>query len=255
MSQPCPILVINLDRSVDRLDSMTARLGQLGLKFDRIRACDSDGDGATQRPRTHLFGEFFSDLTPGERACRASHLLALRTVADSHARAVLVLEDDADLSEITVMVLKELCSLPTPPPDCISLFGKRSRGATLARIGSRHALVRSVAQPIGAVAVLWTPSGARKFVAAAERHAQRPIDVQRKHWWEAKLDAAWIAPAPVKESETLGRRSTIGPRRHAGAVATLSKWSYRTRFTVLSHWKFMARHGLAMWWRAQERIR
>lgn len=255
MSQPFPILVINLDRSVDRLDSITGRLHGLALSFDRITGCEARTEDARTSSEYRLFGSFFADLTPGERACRASHLRALRVVAASHARAVLVLEDDADLDDSTLSVLEGLHSLPSHLPDCISLYGRRVRGATLARVTPLHALVASVTPPIGSVAVLWTPSGARKFIDAAEQQPTRPIDVQRKHWWEAELDAAWIAPAPVKESETLGRQSTIGPRRRAGAGATLSRWSYRTRFTALSHWKFVARHGVAMWWRAQERIR
>lgn len=254
MSQPWPILVINLDRSIDRLASISAALNKRGLNFVRVRATEAEERSATLPRRSHLAGEFYADLTPNERACRASHLQALQAVAGSPARAVLVLEDDADFSDDAFKVLDELAGLPGPLPDCISLFGVRARGATLARLRSGHALISSVSPPIGSVAVLWTPTGARKFLAAADRRKHRPIDVQRKHWWEGDLNATWISPAPIREHAQLGAQSTIGSRNTSGPRNALAKWSYRVRFMASSHWRFLCRRGATRWWKAQERV-
>lgn len=255
MSQPWPILVINLDRSTDRLASITSALNRFDLQFDRVKAIEAKELTDTLPKRSHLFGEFFADLTPTERACRASHLNALTTVAASSARAVLVMEDDADFDDDARMILAEIAELPGALPDCISLYGMRTRGAPLVHLPSGRLLISSVTPPIGAVAILWTPVGARKFLAVAGRRMHRPIDVQRKHWWEGNLNAAWVSPPPIKETTHFGSQSTIGERRQTGPMAAIAKWSYRARFTVSSHSHFMIRHGVIRWLAAQERIR
>jgi GR25 family glycosyltransferase involved in LPS biosynthesis len=254
MSQPCPIFVINLERSIDRLANMRLQLDRLGLTFDLVRAVKASANEAAGSRHNHFLGEYFTCLTPGEQACRESHLLALRAVANSHDRAVLVLEDDAEVGPAAVAALTDLCSMPGPLPECTSLYGTRSRGSTVAQLRSGGSLMLSVSPPIGAVAILWTPSGARKFLDVADQHASRPIDVQRKHWWEGTLHAAWISPPPITESTAFGRQSTIGARSARGFGASLAKWSYRMRFLVSSHCHFLALHGVKRWWKAQERV-
>ena len=108
MSQPCPILVINLERSIDRLANMRLQLDRLGLTFDLVRAVKASANEAAGSRHNHFLGEYFADLTPGEQACRESHLLALRAVANSHDRAVLVLEDDAEVGPAAVAALSHI---------------------------------------------------------------------------------------------------------------------------------------------------
>ncbi len=88
---------INLARSTDRRAAMEAQLRRLGLtNVERYPAFDTDMIAPALRDR--------NVLTPGERACFFSHAEAV-TLANP-ADMLLVLEDDAQLSEALPAVLR-----------------------------------------------------------------------------------------------------------------------------------------------------
>lgn len=116
MSQPCPILVINLDRSVDRLSRVTSSLQALNLSFERIRAIDAIEHRATAQETPSSSSSFHKPLTAAERACCMSHGIALRRAAGMDAPAVLILEDDVSLGPGFLGVLEALTSNPQELP-------------------------------------------------------------------------------------------------------------------------------------------
>jgi tetratricopeptide (TPR) repeat protein len=79
--------LINRDRDTERLAKMSARLGRLGVPFERFAAVEARGD-------ERLF-PCKPQLTPGYFACTRSHLAVLRTAMDRGQERVIVLEDDA----------------------------------------------------------------------------------------------------------------------------------------------------------------
>ena len=89
------IYVINLDRHPQRLAHMTTQLR--GLAFHRITAIDGrDLSGPEHRiPGRHRAGQL---LTRYERACIASHRIALDAFLQSGARHACILEDDLLIS-------------------------------------------------------------------------------------------------------------------------------------------------------------
>lgn len=88
---------INMDRSIERRETMEAQLRRLDLPWiSRLRATD-----ARDLPRRND-----SPLTPGEVGCFLSHLKAIGQVPQRAVR--LVLEDDAMLSAQLVDVLQTL---------------------------------------------------------------------------------------------------------------------------------------------------
>lgn len=93
MSQPCRVIVINLDRDVERLAHIGAELARAGIAFERFAAID--GDMLPGWLRRYL-GDAEATLSRGEIGCYASHLAVCRDVEEQGAPA-LVLEDDVAL--------------------------------------------------------------------------------------------------------------------------------------------------------------
>ncbi|MGB3316546.1 MAG: glycosyltransferase family 25 protein [Albidovulum sp.] len=93
------IHVINLARRPDRLASIAAQLGRLGLDWKRVEAIDA-GDGRELRP---AFGRGLKarafPATRGDIACSLTHQRLWRQIAEA-GRPAVVLEDDAILSDV-----------------------------------------------------------------------------------------------------------------------------------------------------------
>jgi glycosyl transferase family 25 len=255
--------VINLDRSADRLAAVTRTLHALGLPFERIEAVDGgklSGEEISQLASNNGFA-FFKPLTRGEIGCALSHRRALERVVELGCPCALILEDDFALQEDVAAdggarfrdVLAALSALGTACPDAVNLFGRRPRGAIVRTLGDSAQLLRSVSPPVGNVAVFWTQTGARKFLGQ-QPPFRRPVDVDRKHWWERNLDACWISPPPCTEGRALGQRSTIGARQSSGLGSRCRKLIYRGMFAVQSQWHFFRMYGVARWLRAQQRV-
>lgn len=83
------IVVINLPSRADRRKEMSGELAKLGLSFE---------DGSVTLLPASSFDSPGGFATCGARGCFDSHLRALRLARDSHAKAVLILEDDCDFT-------------------------------------------------------------------------------------------------------------------------------------------------------------
>ncbi|MDE2000791.1 MAG: glycosyltransferase family 25 protein, partial [Burkholderiales bacterium] len=97
---PPLILLINLDRSRDRLDRCGALLDKLGLPWERAPAVDGAKlDPSTLKqlnPQPAPHGEWFRGLTPGEIGCFLSHLKCWELIAQRQLACALIQEDDFD---------------------------------------------------------------------------------------------------------------------------------------------------------------
>lgn len=255
-ANPCPILLLNLRRSPERLAEAARALGALGLAFERIEAIDGSslGEAELRRHAPEAPRAFFKTLMPGEVGCALTHRAALARIVEAGWPCALVLEDDAEPDATLPAVLRALVALGPSLPDATNLYGRRPRGLVRALLGPDARLMQSVSPPVGNVAVVWSRRGAQRFLADAAP-IRRPVDVDRKHWWERGLDACWISPPTCGEHRALGARSTIGPRRSAGVRARLRKLTYRAEFAIASQLAFARVHGLAAWMRAQRGAR
>ena len=86
------ILLINLDRSAERLAYVDAQLRLLGVAYERVAAVD----GSALPPRVR--GQVAAHLTPGEIGCLLSHQAAWQKVATGPDQFAIILEDDVMLS-------------------------------------------------------------------------------------------------------------------------------------------------------------
>ena len=130
-------VVINLDRSTDRLATFSAQAAQIGLAFERLPAIDAG--------QVETAGGY---LRPGEVACFESHRLAWRMLVASEAPWLAVFEDDACLDPSIVGLLRDDGWIP-PGTDLVKLetFGERvalaakgtpAPGCRLHRLRSTH---------------------------------------------------------------------------------------------------------------------
>ncbi|MFM9179850.1 MAG: glycosyltransferase family 25 protein [Phycisphaerales bacterium] len=252
---PCPILVINLDSSTSRLESVTRQLHAAGFTFERLPAVDGrllpEGEVARLCPDNSR--HFYSPLSRGEVGCSLSHIRALRTMLDRGLDRCVVFEDDFELRPGFARCLHELLALGDRLPEAVKMYGRRSRGEVIATLPGGDRLVRSNSPPICSTCTLWTDRGARKLLAASSR-ILRPIDVQVKHWWEMDLDVAWVSPPPVIDCTELMQRSTIGDRRAQGVARLLSQLRYRWGYAAARQWHCLRIGGPARWFRALTRV-
>ena len=98
-------LVINLDRSPDRWESISAEFQRIGITPERISGVDgkelSDEFIANNTPplNSSLKSEFPRELTKGEIGCFLSHKKAWKRLIESGERWACIVEDDVIFSD------------------------------------------------------------------------------------------------------------------------------------------------------------
>lgn len=104
-------LVINLEGSTQRLESVGTDLDAAEITWQRLDAVDFRGRKPHEitnydSAKCHIRHD--GDLTGGEMGCVLSHLKALKTFLQGDADFVLVLEDDASVPKDAVAILDGL---------------------------------------------------------------------------------------------------------------------------------------------------
>ena len=115
-----PAFVINLDRSLDRLEAMRAEFGRVGVPFTRFPGVDTLGMPAAeleaffnQRPGFEPHRRL-----PGDAGNFLSHLRIWETVAAGSEPVVAVFEDDVHLAADLPLLLGSADWLP-PDADVV----------------------------------------------------------------------------------------------------------------------------------------
>ncbi|MBN9547809.1 MAG: glycosyltransferase family 25 protein [Alphaproteobacteria bacterium] len=105
-------LVINLDRSTDRLAHVTAEFERAGVAFERMAAVDAQAlpDLGSMPVRKRPVSQ--TRLTDGEIACLLSHRACWSAIAAGDDSYVAIFEDDVMLSEKTGPLLADLGWIP-----------------------------------------------------------------------------------------------------------------------------------------------
>ena len=233
-------LLINLDRSADRLQRCTPLLDGLGLPWQRVPGVEGSRLPASQlaqlNPHPTRRGEWYRPLTPGEIGCFLGHMAAWRRIVEQGLACGLVLEDDFAPEEgFTPERLAAL--MDTADQWDVVKLTRLGRGAPL-----RQMLPHGVGLygrgrgPIDGTAYLVSARGARKLLQARE-HILRPVDFDLKHHWERDLTVYWGGPnlfkqvshdeAPSLIGDRSGHRQLpLGPK----ARVYLRKYAYHLRF-------------------------
>ena len=174
-----PIFLINLDRSPDRLRRMMDQVAHLGEQFARVPGVD--GLALPNNMRSEFLnadGSLRSGMLPGEVGCYASHLLVCEQLIAEGLPCALVLEDDPTLHGDLVQIASAAVVACPANWHIIHLWhpSKHGRSTKIARLSSRHWLVRHHRRPINTAAYIISLAAAKKLRMPGPR--TRPIDIE-----------------------------------------------------------------------------
>ena len=188
------VIVINLDRDVERMAHMRRQLDEAGLPFQRFAAIQGD----KLLPDLGAFFEGCRTLSAGEIGCYASHLRICTMVVQGRLPSpLLVLEDDIALDAGFADTLRALLSALPLQWDIVRLsFPTKRSTLRVAPLGARYDLVRYSHVPTSTGAYLLSQTGARKFLA--ERKRELPVDQDLRRVWAWGLETYGVSPPPVR---------------------------------------------------------
>ncbi|MBD8554951.1 glycosyltransferase family 25 protein [Rhizobium sp. CFBP 8762] len=161
------ILIINLSSAKDRMAYQIGQMQRLGLAFERLDAVSSAQASAMRDPA--YWNTWERPLRDNEKACMLSHVNAwIRVVAQG--KPMLIIEDDALLSNKVPALLQSLEGRTDMDFVNLEVRGKRKlmSRTTLPEMPELRRLYHGRR---GSAAYIVWPSGARKLLAATEKHA------------------------------------------------------------------------------------
>ena len=103
------VFVVNLDRSIDRMESATRQLNALGVDFERWPAVDGALLSDEERKAAVGFRWWCATgrkIRVGELGCALSHIKLYRKMIDENIPLACILEDDVKLAACLPDVLK-----------------------------------------------------------------------------------------------------------------------------------------------------
>ncbi|KAA0440258.1 MAG: glycosyltransferase family 25 protein [Candidatus Thioglobus sp.] len=180
-----PILIINLQRSPDRLEYMRGQLLGVGLDFERI-----DGvDGANlnekileqmqkQSRRSFLH---YAVLNAGEIGCAMSWHKVWTQIAEQEAAARIALEDDVELADNFVSCTSKLLAAPIENI-IIDLSGKKGFLPVERKTINGIKLVRYQTPPLKNQGQIYGKQACQILLNKAQNF-KAPVDtLQQMHW-------------------------------------------------------------------------
>lgn len=237
-------LIINLDRSVERMESMRRLAMDLGLDYERVPAVDGAAVDAEIRCRQRETAVF--PPSDGELGCFLSHWLCWKKIAEGDDDVVLVLEDDVVLLSADRDVLIQAKSLASYV-DLVRLEGHWAKvwvDRQDVSLSNSYRAARLRSGAIGSGAYLVSKSAAQKLLDLYPSY-RRPVDLALYADLHDKLDIRIVLPAPFAQGYLVGmagafsstiearsvpRRIVDGalPRRIIGSVAR--RWERIIRY-------------------------
>lgn len=237
-------LVINLDKSHQRMSRVSTRLNELGMLFERIPAVYGAhlSAGQLEQPYSQALNakQYRRSLSNAEIGCYMSHLKAWQTIVDRGLPCALVIEDDLIIDAELKGFIQQL-SQSTADWDIVKFYCRKSNPNITSRtaIGRNHDLCRFKKIPIGNLAQLITLDGAKKLLATRQSFG-RPVDDDIQHWWEADLNVLGVFPSVVhvidnakSDIDEQGARKNKRKKLHPWRAALLRiKYEYKLRRQV-----------------------
>ncbi|MDP2621463.1 MAG: glycosyltransferase family 25 protein [Hyphomicrobiales bacterium] len=221
------VFVINLERSADRRQAMSARLTNLGIEHTFFRAVDGAcGEHLTAgRFRPGLAARYGGFLSPGEAACFASHA-RLWAECEALGEPITVLEDDVDLDDRFPEALRKAEVAIAGGAIFVRLCGLIQRPhVDVSDAGDGYRIVRYLKGPSGSQAYALTPEAGRRFAAEAQEWAE-PVDDFVDRFWLHGVPSMAVLPYRASRAPVA---STIGTRQRLSVGA---RWQRKVRRAI-----------------------
>ncbi len=191
-NRPATVLLINLDRSTERLAFMHSQ----PVYFERIPGVD----GADGVP-AWLKDEFSaSELTSGEIGCYASHLVCAREIVCRCLPYAIVLEDDVTLDDDFLESAVAAADAAPVGWDYIHLSSHFKRSVIwTSDLPNGRSLVRHARLPVNTAAYILSNAGARKWLRPRRR--VRPNDLDVRYGWIDDLEIYGVFPSAASQRD------------------------------------------------------
>jgi glycosyl transferase, family 25 len=231
--KPC-VLLINLDRSPERLANMNKRLAALPWPWERVPAIDGPAqkDFPAQEVDEHLYRRRHGrDLPRGEIGCYLSHVRAMKQFLAGESSHLLLLEDDAVPGPDFGLVVQALLEQPEHW-DLVKLSGFHSGGPLPVRpLVKGYRLAVPFARQANTAALLMTRACARSLV-----HTLLPMSLPYDH----ALEQPWVhgqrlrivTPPPCAAADDTGTTVAMHSTRKLRGLKRLPAHAFRLRNEV-----------------------
>jgi glycosyl transferase, family 25 len=204
-------MVINLDRSPDRLELMANRLKQCGLPWQRVPAVEGRQLDLQHEPRVdpdgyrRLHGK---GLNPAEVGCYLSHVACWQALVDHPtATHALVLEDDCEFTEGFRSALEHALA-EASRWDLLRLSGiHRGTPVAIHPLGASHQLAVMLSRQTGSAAYAINRQAAKAMLARLVP-MQLPLDHAFNRPWLLGIRERMVSPLPAWADA--GKPSTMG---------------------------------------------
>ncbi len=238
-------LVINLDRSPQRLAAISRQLSSIGITWERLPAAEGKLFALDDPSLVNLaeFGRRHGKSpVHGELGCFLSHVWAMQRLLETKSQYALILEDDVHLSVDLPKVLKALADLPGDW-DMVKLSGVHS-GSPLS--------LRELVQPYHLTVMLTPYTGSSAYMVnrkAAQVYLDGllpmrvPFDHEFDRGWYWGLKVRAVTPSPCghdQEGESLISSSVVNRKFHWSRRLPALGWrlhnQWRRVFYACSAW-------------------
>jgi glycosyl transferase family 25 len=221
---PLRVYLINLDRAVDRLSAMQAKLREASLPFERVVAVDGQ---ALQLPVREFSERTYGLLhgrrgNPAEIGCYLSHVECAKRLLASKSEFALILEDDLEFPSDLKQVLKAAVEANSDW-DILRLSTVNSgRKYPFTKLTPHRSLAIALTREKGSGAYLINRRAAAWFVEKL-LPMRLPFDLAFDLEYLAGLKSAFVFPVPINQD--IGLPSQIQGKRRA---YHLRRWRYVT---------------------------
>lgn len=192
-------LVINLDRSPERLAFVTGEFSRIGVAFERVAAVDGcNRTDLAQPPR----------LSSSEVACFLSHRLCWRIIAESDDAYGAIFEDDIVLTETARPLLVDAGWIPADA-DIVkteTILWKTTIGIRRRSAGHGFSVVRLFGDHHGTAGYIVSKKAAHKLIQATESFHDAVDDYLfgHSHMAASGLRIYQVSPALCAQDRSLG---------------------------------------------------
>ena len=232
-----PVLVINLDRSPERMTAVAKNLTALELPFVRIPAIDgaNESDEVLYKNYSAVknIKEHYRPLKRGEIACYLSHRKACEYIIKNKLDCALVLEDDAILNLEANEFLKK-AALTYKHWDIVKLFygayQKKTAPITTLPLTKDNGFALWKKVPTSTMAQLISYEGAKKIIELSNNFG-RPIDLDMRSWWLHNLKIFNVIKPLVSNTGAASDIEMVSGKRKVKDYPRLKKIFLRLKFS------------------------
>jgi glycosyl transferase family 25 len=204
-------LVINLDRSPQRWQRVSAQLHALGLAYERLPAVDARAFTPEQQAQLDVPGfHRLHGMEPlgGELGCYLSHVKVMQRLLASPAQYALVLEDDVTVTERLPAALAGLLAHPQRW-DMVKLSAVHSgTPQPVLQVAPGQQLAVMLSRCTGSSAYLVNRRAAQAYVQGL-LPMRLPYDHVFDRGWQFGLKVRLLTPTPCVHGEDDAGASTI----------------------------------------------